>query len=135
MAKTPEKQSTSIKPNGAPGGKREGAGRKRGVPNKVTLELGEAAREYTPQALKTLVNVCQKGQSESARVAAACALLDRGYGRPKQALEHAGKDGSAIQLGVQARVDQFLEKIDAIARRQKEHADNFEPEESKSRGW
>jgi hypothetical protein len=135
MAKTPEKQSTSIKPNGTHGGKREGAGRKRGVPNKVTIELADAAREFTLQALETLRHVCEKGQSEAARVAAACALLDRGYGRPKQALEHAGKDGGSIQLGVQARIDQFLEKIDEIARRQKEHADNFEPEGSKSRGW
>jgi hypothetical protein len=135
MTAKPEKQSSSIKPKGGHGGKREGAGRKKGAQNKVTIELAEAAREYMPQALETLRHVCEKGQSEAARVAAACALLDRAYGRPKQALEHAGKDGGSIQLGVQARVDQFLEKIDAIARRQKEHADNFEPEASKSRGW
>ncbi len=130
MAKTPEKQSTSVKPKSAHGGKRDGSGRKLGVPNKVTLELGEAAREYTPQALKTLVHVCEKGQSESARVAAACAILDRGFGKPKQALEHAGANGGAIE--VKGQVDEFLEKLAAIARRQKEFADHFEPEESKS---
>jgi hypothetical protein len=128
MSTKPEKQSNPIKPTGGHGGKREGAGRKRGVPNKVTIELAEAAREFTPQALETLRHVCEKGQSEAARVAAATALLDRAYGRPKQALEHAGKDGGSIQLGVQAQVDQFLEKIDAIARRQKEFAAHFESE-------
>jgi hypothetical protein len=29
----------------------------------------------------------------ASRVAAAIALLDRGYGRPKQTLEHGGPDG------------------------------------------
>ena len=34
-----------------------------------------------------LAHVAQHGESESARVSAACALLDRGHGRPTQAVE------------------------------------------------
>jgi|GEM_PF-6805856 len=33
----------------------------------------------------------------SARVAACCAILDRGYGRPAQQLEHTGKDGTPLE--------------------------------------
>ena len=38
-------------------------------------------------ALKTLAAICNEGQSEAARVSAASALLDRGYGKPTQQLE------------------------------------------------
>jgi hypothetical protein len=130
MTARSEKQSSSIKPKGGHGGKREGAGRRRGIPNKVTIELAEAAKEFTPQALETLRQVCENGQSEAARVAAACALLDRGYGRPKQAVEHAGKDAGPIQ--VQAQVTEFLQKLDEMSRRQKETEALFEADGKKS---
>jgi hypothetical protein len=77
-----EKKSISVK--SAHGGSRPGAGRKPGVRNKVTIELKEAAKIYTADALKVLVQVAKRGKSESARVAAASAILDRGYGKPKQ---------------------------------------------------
>jgi hypothetical protein len=34
----------------------------------------------------------------AARVAAANAVLDRGHGKPRQALEHGGDGGAAIQI-------------------------------------
>src|SRR6476620_12362861 len=84
----------------ARGGKREGAGRKKGskdtrprsspviiAPAQEKRELREAARQFTEDALKTLAAICNEGQSEAARVSAACALLDRGYGKPTQQLE------------------------------------------------
>ena len=65
---------------------REGSGRPAGAVNKATselkLNLSELAREYTNNALDTLVEVMQSSQSDSARIAAATAILDRGYGRP-----------------------------------------------------
>ena len=68
------------------GGIREGSGRPTGAVNKATselkLNLSELAREYTNDALDTLVEVMQSSQSDSARIAAATAILDRGYGRP-----------------------------------------------------
>lgn len=68
-------------PRGSKPGERRG-GRKRGVPNKAGRELREVAQEYTPTAMKTLADICEKGESEAARVAAANALLDRGHGKP-----------------------------------------------------
>jgi hypothetical protein len=71
---------------GSHGGMREGSGRPAGVVNKATsglkLNLSELAREYTHDALDALVEVMQSSQSDSARIAAATAILDRGYGRP-----------------------------------------------------
>ena len=68
------------------GGIREGAGRPVGAGNKATSELkfnlSELARQYTNDALDTLVDVMKSGQGDSARIAAATAILDRGYGRP-----------------------------------------------------
>ena len=70
------------------GGMREGSGRPAGAVNKATsglkLNLSELAREYTHDAVDALVDVMQSSQSDSARIAAANAILDRGYGRPKK---------------------------------------------------
>ena len=67
-------------------GMREGSGRSAGACNKVTsglkLNLSELAREYTNDAPGTLVEVIQSSQSDSARITATTAILDRGYGRP-----------------------------------------------------
>ncbi len=69
---------------GASGGKRVGAGRKDGSTDAGTKEqraaIGELPRAYTKQALETLVQVATKGESETARVAAAMALLDLAMG-------------------------------------------------------
>ena len=82
------------------GGARVGSGRKKGSRNRATIQakraLSELAQEHTATALNALVLVARKGESESARVAAAVAILDRGYGRPVQAVENTGKDGAPI---------------------------------------
>ena len=70
------------------GGKRNGAGRPSGATNRATTAqratLSELARAHTDLALGVLVQVAKNGESESARVSAACALLDRAYGKPSQ---------------------------------------------------
>ena len=45
------------------------------------MSLSELTREYTNDALDTLVDVMQSSQSDLARIAAAAAILDCGYGR------------------------------------------------------
>ena len=68
------------------GGMREGSGRPAGAGNKAAselkLNLSELARQHTNDALDTLVEVMKSGQSDAARISAATAILDRGYGRP-----------------------------------------------------
>jgi hypothetical protein len=49
------------------------------------LGMRELARSYSTRAIETLVKVMENGRGKSsARVAAAVALLDRGFGRPEQ---------------------------------------------------
>lgn len=71
----------------ARGGRREGAGRPKGAIGKATADIKQAAQAYTSDALEVLAQIMKAGESESARVAAANAILDRGYGKPKQALD------------------------------------------------
>jgi len=51
---------------------------------RVICELRDLARQHTRKAIQTLVTVMQSGESDSARVAAANALLDRGFGKPNR---------------------------------------------------
>ncbi len=70
------------------GGKRDGAGRKEGSPNKATADIKAAAAEFSEQALAALVRVMgDKESPAAAQVAAANAILDRAHGKPKQALD------------------------------------------------
>ena len=112
------------------GGKRAGAGRKKGSQDRrprsspiiiakaqEKRELREAAREYTERALKTLAAICSEGQSEAARVSAACALLDRGYGKPTQQVE-TGSPGDFTGMSDAELDAQIAEGIEHIATHQ-----------------
>ncbi len=79
----------------AVGGKREGAGRKKGIPNKATAEIKELAQQYAPAAVKELGRLMIEAESEAARVSAIKEILDRAYGKAPQAL--TGEDGGPIQ--------------------------------------
>src|SRR6478752_9110070 len=75
------------------GGKREGAGRKPGSVNRLTVAkkrtLTEIAGDYTAEAIKTLVAIMKDPNAPAAaRTTAANSILDRGHGKPKQPIEH-----------------------------------------------
>lgn len=76
---------------GSKPGERRG-GRQAGTPNRVTVELRQAAGAYTGEALETLATIMRQGQSETARISAATALLDRAHGKPAQAAPTAMDD-------------------------------------------
>lgn len=88
----------------ARGGKRPGAGRPKGVSHRASeadkAGLEARAREHTKTALDALVEVAKGAESDAARVSAASALLDRGYGKPRQQLEHSGADGGPLTVQV-----------------------------------
>ena len=91
------------------GGKRPGAGRPVGSRDTATIEqrgtIEELARSHAPTAMATLVDIAAKGDSEAARVSAANAILDRGYGKPMQAMEHTGKDGAPLIPVINVTID------------------------------
>ncbi len=57
---------------------------------KEVAEVRELARQYTEEAIQTLVTLMQSAKLERTRLAAASELLDRGYGRPPQAIDLGG---------------------------------------------
>jgi hypothetical protein len=71
-------------------------GRPKGSINKATVELQKLVRKRTPEVIAELIRLSVTAESESARVAACKELLDRGYGRPPQALQVTGEDGGAL---------------------------------------
>jgi len=63
---------------------------------KLPQDLKSLARAYTALSVDTLSGVAQSGTSEAARVTAAIALLDRGWGKPNQ--PHDAKIEGSIQI-------------------------------------
>jgi len=62
-----------------------------------TKALRILARQYTEVALMTLVAALEDPKG-NVRVMAANSILDRGYGKPEQAI--TGEDGKPIRMGV-----------------------------------
>ncbi|UIY28714.1 hypothetical protein LZK73_18460 [Neorhizobium galegae] len=99
----------------ARGGKRPGAGRKVGAVSQAKKTLSEMAKVHAEQALMTLVEIAEKGESESARVSAANTILDRAYGKATQSHEHSGPGGAPIATVNLTNVSaDDLERLEAI---------------------
>ena len=96
---------------------RKTGGRQAGTPNKATAEMRmtitQAARLHCETALQALAEIAVGGESEAARVSAANALLDRGDGRPPQALAVGKVDGDDPGNPLAA----LMERIGANGRR------------------
>lgn len=81
---------------GKSGGPRPNSGRKRGKQSAAAQSIVELAKSHSPDMLRVLVAIGNNtNETASARVSAANAVIERGYGRPAQTLEHTGKDGAA----------------------------------------
>jgi hypothetical protein len=70
---------------------RKTGGRKIGSVNKTGADVRELARQYTAEAISTLVRIMQNDE-HPAQNRAADSLLDRGWGKPPQA--HTGEGGT-----------------------------------------
>jgi hypothetical protein len=66
---------------------------------KATADIRSLARAQTELAIRTLTGVCGSGTAPAAaRVSAASALLDRGWGKAAQ--PHIGEDGGDITITI-----------------------------------
>ena len=74
------------KPKGSP----KTGGRRAGTPNKATAEIKDIARVHGPAAIAELWKLAKGAESDAAKVAALKEILDRGYGKATQPLEHGG---------------------------------------------
>ena len=88
--------------SGNPGGRPKGFG-----------DIREIARTHTATAIETLVSVMNNPDATaSARVAAATALLDRGWGRPTQPIDaNIGADTRWIDSELNGLASDLLDKI------------------------
>lgn len=89
---------------------------------RVNHDIVALARQYTEEALQALHDALKDPRS---KVAAAQALLDRGYGRAIQRQEHTGADGGPIQTQQIADdrlpVDSFLAEFSVKADKTAQH--------------
>lgn len=103
------------------GGKRPGAGRPKGsstkhpgstVLTKAARELNhtmaEAAREEGIANIQRLIWIRDHSKSEIAKIQAIRELLDRGYGKPAQLVEHQG----GIKITHEEALKQIKAKVD-----------------------
>ena len=75
---------------------------------KVLGDVQELARQHAPTVIVELARLALRAKSETARIAAIRELLDRGYGRPRQAMEVSVPADNPLQL--------LLDEIDARSR-------------------
>lgn len=85
---------------------------------KVVGEVQELAREHTTQAIQTLVDIMSSADAPpAARVAAANAVLDRGYGKPPQHI--SGETSMSYVMrspAVEETLEEWQEKHDPTRR-------------------
>lgn len=101
----------------AKGGARPGAGRKPGVPNKVTADIRAIAQQWGPSAVEAAAAMAglilkegvAKADSEQVRLSALSLVLDRGYGKAAQAFTGEGGEGPVL-------IKQLLESVDGKTR-------------------
>ena len=80
------------------GGKREGAGRKRGSPNLAKMVLQKRITDADVNlALETLRDA-MASDNWKAKVSAAQYMLDQRFGKARQSTEITGKDGAPIKF-------------------------------------
>jgi len=87
------------------GGKREGAGRKAGVPNRSTAYMRGLAGKHASEAIATLVDIMTDPESPAAaRVSASKEIIERGF----------GKSGNIVSLNLETPLAELQPK-DALA--------------------
>lgn len=67
---------------------------------KEDAEIKALARSYAPECIHRLARIALDSENERAATTAAVALLDRGFGKPKQEVEHSNPDGSGLMQGL-----------------------------------
>jgi hypothetical protein len=76
---------------------------------KELRDIQHAARAHSAEAIAALVKIARDGRSESARVQAATAILDRGFGKPAQTVHRTNQDVSRLS---DAEIANLLREFD-----------------------
>jgi hypothetical protein len=92
---------------------------------KSVPDVRSLARGFTTLAVNTLAGIARSPKcAPAARVTAAIALLDRGYGRPPQ--EHSGEVDHDIRVTIRTIIQRAGEVVDVTQGQMIEH-DDHEP--------
>jgi hypothetical protein len=87
---------------------------------KALIEVQALARQHTVSAIATLSKIMGDDSAPpAARVAAANAILDRGFGKPAQAVKVSGDEGGA-PIAVNANLDAFMAELAKVRKRLEE---------------
>jgi hypothetical protein len=79
------------------GGKREGAGRKPGKPNRPKFDIQAEAEKRAEKALKVFDDIfASKKVSPLTRLSAADKILDRAFGKPVQSTQMLDPNGDVV---------------------------------------
>jgi hypothetical protein len=78
-----------------------------GGSTKLNRDIKELAREHAPAAIRALVEALADPKQ---RVAAAVALLDRGFGKPKQEIETSGGMNLNVVTGIERAPDEIADQ-------------------------
>src|SRR4029077_7054307 len=82
---------------------------------KVVAEVRELAREHTSKAVETLVSMTNQKAAPAARVSAANALLDRGYGKPPQHITGEGGPRYVVRLPEPCKTaEEWVQTLEAV---------------------
>jgi hypothetical protein len=101
-------------PTGKGGWAKGQSGNPAGRPHMLTA-IAPMARKHSAAAIKTLVEIAEKGSPGSARVSAAVALLDRGFGRPAQSIELDLQLTKSLATMTLEELQQLRERYAAVA--------------------
>lgn len=103
-AVAPRKQATKppekVSVPGQNGGKREGAGRKKGIPNKKTMEVIAAAEAGGMMPLEYMLNVMRTDGVDTKRRDAMAAAAAPYVHAKLASIEHAGPNGAPIRFAL-----------------------------------
>jgi hypothetical protein len=91
------------------------SGNPRGRP-KTLSGIQQLARDYSQPALEKLVRLMQHGKPHAVQLSAAVAIIDRAWGKPVQAVEHAGPEGERLFPAPANLDDEHLERMLQVAR-------------------
>ena len=122
------KRITSGKPKGKPRGRASqkgvspnpgGVPKGEASPRRIDMDARLLARDYSVQAVKKLISIMNNPKAtHTAQLIAANSILDRGYGRPQQAVEVYGGDvqadsGDDVLEIIEARLVELGERLRA----------------------